>query len=197
MHFRWRHFYRCHCNCHSSFTSAHPDRLQHPEKLCFPGMGPSAPDERDPHWLSPAVPPRYVPAIDDRITGIVVMFFCFFFTNSDCILSSGYNREKNIACERIDAHLLILKTYWKPNDDVLSFLLLPAVLILTSRSHCCTLDPPSAHLGSFLRFSSPLGAFLEPVWVYVSFSTFCYHLSVRRENKSPPPLCPSTVRVNM
>lgn len=40
-------------------------------------MGLSAPDERDPHWLSPAVPPRYVPAIDNIIIGIVVMF-CFF-----------------------------------------------------------------------------------------------------------------------
>lgn len=86
--------------------------------------------------------------------------------------------KKIIDCETIDAHLLILKTNWKLNDDVLSFLLLPAVLILTSRSHCCTLDPPTAHLSSFLRFSSLVGAFLEPVWVYVSFSTFCYHLSV-------------------
>lgn len=75
-------FYCCHC--YSSSTSAHPDCLQHTEKLCFSGMGPAAPDERDPHRLSPAVPPRYVPTYLPTI-GDIIWIVVVFFENFDCM----------------------------------------------------------------------------------------------------------------
>lgn len=106
-------------------------------------MGPATPDKRDPHRLLPAVPAQYVPAINDIPIRIVVIF-----ANFDCILRSGCYRGNNLECKTIDAHLLILKTDCKLITPPFPFLL-PAVFIPTSRSHCCTLDPPSAHTQIF------------------------------------------------
>lgn len=48
-----------------------------------------------------------------------------------------------------------------------------------------------------LWFFCTVGAFLEPVLVCVWFTHFVIIYQSKEENKSPPPLCPSTVRMNM
>lgn len=125
------------------------------------------------------------------------------FTTFDCILSSGCyiiitlaERKKNLDVKGLINIINIITAKHTVNIltvDLISFLLLPAAPSLTSRSHCCTLDPSSARLCSLLRFTCTVVAFLEPGLVYVPFNTFSYHLSVRKVKKKTSPLCLSTV----